>query len=104
MGWWSRGFPGLGHSWWVLISLAAPPLPTKVLQGDGLLHSGTVPANGGRAKCDVMCADPSPLLTEDQRLLPPQHREPGALPLGPPQYLEEMSEWRGFPLCYRQRG
>lgn len=42
-----------------------------------------VPANGGRAKRDVMCADPSPLLTEDQCLLPPQHRERGAvLPSG----------------------
>lgn len=39
---------------------------------------GTLPTNGGRAKCDVMCADPSPLLTEDQRLLPLQHGEPGA--------------------------
>ena len=42
-----------------------------------------MPANGGCAKRDVMCADPSPLLTEDQCLLPPQHRERGAvLPSG----------------------
>ena len=42
-----------------------------------------VPTNGGCAKRDVMCADPSPLHTEDQCLLPPQHREPGAaLPSG----------------------
>lgn len=42
-----------------------------------------MPTNGGCAKRDVMCADLSPLLTEDQCLLPPQHREPGAaLPSG----------------------
>lgn len=62
-------------------------------------HDGTVPTNGGRARRDVMCADPSPLLTEDQRLLPPQHREPGA-----GVCLGEMSEWGEGSPCAARRG
>lgn len=68
-------------------------------------HSGTVPANGGRAKRDVMCADPSPLLTEDQRLLPPQHREPGAaLSSCPGVFGGDVRVGRGKSLCYERRG
>lgn len=64
-----------------------------------------MPTNGGRAKRDVMCADPSPLLTEDQRLLPPQHREPGAtLPSHPEVSGGHDGVGRGFPFCCRQRG
>lgn len=36
-----------------------------------------LPTNGGHAKCDVMCADPSPRLAEDQQLMHPQAGEPG---------------------------
>lgn len=68
------------------------------------LHGGTVPTNGGRAKCDVMCADRFPLLTEDECLLPPQHREPEAILPSCPGGLGEMSESVRVSLCNRQRG
>lgn len=63
-----------------------------------------MPANGGRAKCDVMCADRFPLLTEEERLLPPQHREPEAILPSCPGGLGEMSESVRVSLCNRQRG
>ena len=67
------------------------------------LHSGRVPANGVRAKHDVMCADRFPLLAEDRRLLPLRRREPRVTL---PSRLGCSGETvgRGFLLCRRQGG
>lgn len=51
-----------------------------------------LPTNGGHAKRDVMCADPSPRLAEDQGLMHPQAGEPGRLSLG-----EDIIVNRGLP-------
>lgn len=66
-------------------------------------HGDTVPTNGVRAKHDVMCADRFPLFAEDQRLLPLQHREPGATLPSRLGCLEETEWGEGSP-CAAGRG
>lgn len=63
-----------------------------------------MPANGGCAKGDVMCADPSPLLTEDQCLLPPRLREPGAVLPSRPEMFRGRRSGERVPLVLQAEG
>lgn len=55
-----------------------------------------LPTNEGHAKRDVMCADPSPRLAEDQQLMHPQAREPGLFSIVPMGLGEAITVDRGL--------
>lgn len=63
-----------------------------------------LPTNEGHAKCDVMCADPSPRLAEDQQLMHPQAGEPGQFSYHIHGGLERKSQGTEALLCYGWRG
>lgn len=55
-----------------------------------------LPTNEGHAKRDVMCADPSPRLAEDQQLMHPRAGEPGLFSIVPMGLGEAITVDRGL--------